>query len=84
MKVLKAPHYLPMLHVNVGLNQLKVTQWRLNPIARIPWAGGHQYHAKKLSPKIVLYFKVLWESKATLPKYVLYCFYSGVWFFVGN
>ena len=26
MNVLKAPHHLPMLHVNVGLNQLKVTQ----------------------------------------------------------
>ena len=28
---------------------------------------GHQHHAKKLSPKIALHFKVLCESKATLP-----------------
>ena len=28
---------------------------------------GHQYHAKKLSAKIALHFKVLCESKATLP-----------------
>ena len=28
---------------------------------------GHQQHAKKLSPKIALHFKVLCESKATLP-----------------
>ena len=28
---------------------------------------GHQHHAKKLSPKIALPFKVLCESKATLP-----------------
>ena len=28
---------------------------------------GHQHHAKKLSPKIVLHFKVLCESKAMLP-----------------
>ena len=26
---------------------------------------GHQHHAKKLSPKITLHFKVLCESKAT-------------------
>ena len=29
---------------------------------------GHQHHANKLSPKIALHFKVLCESKATLPK----------------
>ena len=28
---------------------------------------GHQHCAKKLSPKIALHFKVLCESKATLP-----------------
>ena len=28
---------------------------------------GHQHCAKKLSPKIILHFKVLCESKATLP-----------------
>ena len=28
---------------------------------------GHQQHVKKLSPKIALHFKVLCESKATLP-----------------
>jgi len=28
---------------------------------------GNQHHAKKLSPKIALHFKVLCESKATLP-----------------
>ena len=28
---------------------------------------GHQQHAKKLSPKIALHFKVLCEGKATLP-----------------
>ena len=28
---------------------------------------GHHHHAKKLSPKIALHFKVLCESKATLP-----------------
>ena len=28
---------------------------------------GHQHRAKKLSPKIALHFKVLCESKATLP-----------------
>ncbi len=30
---------------------------------------GHQHCAKKLSSKIALYFKVLCESKATLPLY---------------
>ena len=29
---------------------------------------GHQHCTKKLSPKIVLHFKVLCESKAALPK----------------
>ena len=28
---------------------------------------GHQHHAKKLSPQIALHFKVVCESKATLP-----------------
>ena len=28
---------------------------------------GHQHCAKKLNPKIALHFKVLYESKATLP-----------------
>ena len=28
---------------------------------------GHQNHAKKQSPKIALHFKVLFQSKATLP-----------------
>ena len=28
---------------------------------------GHQHRTKKLSPKISLHFKVLYESKATLP-----------------
>ena len=28
---------------------------------------GHQHWAKKLSPNIALHFKVLYESKATLP-----------------
>ena len=37
----------------------------LNPIAWIPWATSNMQ--KKLSPKIALHFKVLCESKATLP-----------------
>ena len=28
---------------------------------------GHQHRTKKLSPKIALYFKVLYKSKAMLP-----------------
>ena len=31
---------------------------------------GHQHRAKKLSPKIALHFKVLCESKTTLPKMI--------------
>ena len=38
---------------------------RLNPIAGIPWATSTMQ--KKLRPKIALHFKVLCESKATLP-----------------
>ena len=33
---------------------------------------GHQHYAKKLSPKIALHFKVLCESKTTLPKLELH------------
>ena len=33
---------------------------------------GHQHLTKKLSPKIVLHFKVLCQSKAMLPKFVNY------------
>ena len=32
---------------------------------------GQQYYAKKLSPKISLHFKVLCESKATLPSIII-------------
>ena len=37
---------------------------------------GHQHRTKKLSPKIALHFKVLCESKATLP-YILSEHYLG-------
>ena len=32
---------------------------------------GHQHYTKKLSPKIALQFKVLRESEAMLPKFIL-------------
>ena len=32
---------------------------------------GHQHRAKKLSPKIALHFKVLFESKAMIPFFKL-------------
>ena len=39
---------------------------------------GHQHSAKKLSPKITLHFKVLCDSKATLPKLDFFGFYPTV------
>ena len=47
---------------------------------------GHQHCTKKLSPKITLHFKVLCESKATLPIYEKegggFFRYRGIW--MGN
>ena len=32
---------------------------------------GHHHHTKKLSPEIALHFKVLCESKAMLPYFIV-------------